>query len=431
MHGLRILTELPGPKAKQILAREERFVTPSLTRLYPLVAARAGGVWVWDVDDNCFLDFTSGLAVNAAGHGHPKIVEAIQAQARELVQFSAADFYHPLYSKLAERLSRCAPGEGDKKVFLCNSGTEAIEAAIKLARHHTERQRLIAFHDAFHGRTIGALALTASKLWQQRGFGMLLAGVTHIPFSHAGLDFLEQTLFRTNVPPDEVAAIFFEPIQGEGGCNVPEPGFLPRLRKICDQHGILLVADEIQTGLGRTGKMFAVEHWGIVPDIICLAKALGGGLPLGAMIARADVMTWSVGAHTSTFGGNPVACAAGLALLDLLETGLVERAAEIGKHLRSGLEELANEHSLIGEVRGLGMMLAIEMVKDRRAHEPAQEERDALLKHAFERGLLLLGGGQSVVRLMPPLTLDREEAKAGLAVLKEALAEVEARKEAA
>jgi 4-aminobutyrate aminotransferase len=431
MNGPQLLTSLPGPQARAILEREERFVTPSLTRLYPFVADRGAGCRVWDVDGNCFLDFTAGLAVCATGHGHPKILEAIQAQSRKLLHFSAADFYYPLYSELAERLSRCCPGSDDKKVFLCNSGTESIEAAIKLARYHTKRQRVIAFDEAFHGRTIGALALTASKLWQQRGFGTLLGGVTHIPFGHAGLDHLEETLFRTNLPPEEVAAIFFEPIQGEGGCYVPEPGFLPRLRKICDPHGILLVADEIQTGLGRTGRMFACEHWGVVPDILCLAKALGGGLPLGAMVARAEIMDWPEGAHTSTFGGNPVACAAGLATLDLLEGGLIEHAREVSEHLRRGLEQVAEGHSLVGEVRGLGMMLGIELVKNRRTKEPATAERDALLRRAFERGLLVLGGGQSVVRLMPPLILTTEEADMGLEILKQALADVEARKEAA
>lgn len=426
-----LITTLPGPRAKAILKREAKFVTSSLTRLYPLVAERAEGCWVWDIDGNCFLDFTAGLAVNAAGHSHPKIVEAIQSQANKLIQFSAADFYHPLYSELAERLSRLAPGQGTKKVFLCNSGTEAIEAAIKLARYHTKRQRLIAFHDAFHGRTIGALSLTASKLWQQRGFGTLLAGVTHVSFSHAGLDQLEETLFRTNLPPEEVAAIFFEPIQGEGGCHLPEPGLLPRLRKICDAHGILLVADEIQTGLGRTGSMFAVDHWNAVPDILCIAKALGGGLPLGAMIARGEVMDWPEGAHTSTFGGNPLACAAALATFDLLEGGLIEQAREMGDYLRRGVEKLVGEHSLPAEVRGLGMMLAIDLLNDGRARKPAKAKRDLLLRHAFEHGLLLLGGGQSVVRLMPPLTLTAAEADLGLQILKQSLSAIETRKEAA
>jgi 4-aminobutyrate aminotransferase len=427
MNAQRSITKIPGPKARAVLAREQRRVTPALTRLYPLVVDRGEGCWVWDVDGNRYLDFTAGIAVNALGYAHPKLLAAIEAQSRQLIHFSAADFHYPIYSELAEVLARIAPGPGDKKVFLCNSGAEAIEAAIKLARHHTRRPRLIAFYDAFHGRTLGALSLTASKLWQQRGFGTLLAGVTHIEFSHAGVDTLEQTLFRTNVPPEEVAAIVFEPIQGEGGCRMPEPDLLPRLRRVCDQHGILLVADEVQTGLGRTGRMFAVEHWDVVPDILCLAKALGGGLPLGAIVAPAKVMDWPVGAHTSTFGGNPVACAAGLVVLDALEGGLLEKGRDVGAHLRRGLEKLAKHHAILSGVRGLGMMLGFEVIEPG-GGEPSPERRNAILQRCFERGLLLLGGGRNVVRLTPPLVLTREEADAGLEILDEVLTQVTAGK---
>ncbi len=429
--GPQLLTELPGPKARAILDEERRCVSPSLTPLYPLVAEHAEGCWVWDVDGNRFLDFTSGLGVAAAGHSHPRLLDAMQMQLRRLAHFSAADFHHEPYIRLADRLARLAPGDGAKKVFLCNSGAEAIEAAIKLARQHTRRQRLVAFHGAFHGRTFGALALTASKTVQQHGFGPGLPGVTHVTFDHAGLDQLEQVHFRTNVPPDEVAAIVFEPIQGEGGCRMPEADLLPRLRQICDRHGILLVADEVQTGLGRTGKMFAVEHWRVAPDILCLAKALGGGLPLGAVIARAGVMDWPNGAHASTFGGNPVACAAALALLDLLEGGLIQQAAARGNFLRAELSRLAHRHGRIHEVRGLGLMLGIDFQKTGRQPAAATDERDTLLRRAFEQGLLLLAGGGSVARLMPPLTLSPLEAEVGIELLNNALADEEARREAA
>lgn len=412
-----------GRNAQAVRARDAEFVTPSHTRLYPFVPDRGEGCWVWDVDGRKYLDFTAGIAVLAAGHAHPKITSAIAAQAAKLAHFSAADFYEPNYATLAQRLAQLAPMPGAKKVFLCNSGAEAIEAAIKLARWHTKRQRLIAFDHCFHGRTLGALALTASKLWQQRGFGPTLAGVEHVPFCSEGLDYLEDTLFRTRVPPEEVAAVFFEPVQGEGGLRTAEPGFLPRLRSICNAHGILLIADEVQTGLGRTGTIFSCEHWGVAPDIACLAKALGGGLPLGAMIARAEVMDWPRGAHTSTFGGNPVACAAAMALLDLLEGGLLAQAREIGAHLRAGLDRFAQTHGQVGEVRGLGMMLGFTL--------PSRSARDAFLQRAFEHGLLLLGSADVVVRLTPPLTLTREEADRGLAILDQVLGEFELKEAAA
>ncbi len=410
-----------GPKARRVLDRDSEFVSPSHTRLYPIVPDHGEGCWLWDVDGRKYLDFTSGIGVLAAGHAHPRVTAAIQQQAAKLAHFSAADFYPPLYVTLAERLAKLAPMRGPNKTFLCNSGTESVEAAIKLARYHTRRWRLVAFHNCFHGRTMGAQALTASKLWQQRGFGPTTAGVTHIAFNDAGLDHLENVLFRTNVPPEEVAAIFFEPIQGEGGLHVPSPKILRRLREICDRHGILLVADEVQTGLGRTGKMFACEHFGVVPDILCLAKALGGGLPLGAVVAPTRVMDWPIGAHTSTFGGNPVACAAALVVLDLLEENLVANALARGKELRKGLEKLRRKHPQIREVRGVGLLSGFTVARNRSLDNTA---RNAILRRAFERGLLLLGGGEGVVRLSPPLIVTKQEIETGLGLLDKTLSDL-------
>jgi 4-aminobutyrate aminotransferase len=413
-----IVVKPPGPRAQAILQKDSEFVTASLTRVYPMVAERGDGCWLWDVDGNCYLDLTAGLAVNILGYAHPAVLEAIRKQSKQLIHFSAADFYYPQYALLAERLAKLSPGKEAKKVFLCNSGTETIEAALKLARYHTKRPRYVAFLRAFHGRTIGALALTSSKPTQQRGFGPALPGVTHVPFSMDGLDYLENTLFRTNVPPEEVAAIVAEPIQAEGGCHVPGPEFLPALRKLCDQHGILLVFDEIQTGLGRTGKMFASDHWNVVPDIVCVSKGLGAGLPIGAMIAKADVMSWSSGAHTSTFGGNPVACAVAMVVLDALEAGLIENARRVGDHIKTQLTGMMNRHPLIADVRGLGLLVGIELRKD---NAPAVTQRNAALQRAFERGVLLIASGESLLRMTPPLILTQEEADIGLQILDDVL----------
>jgi 4-aminobutyrate aminotransferase len=418
-----IIIKPPGPRATEFIATDEKFVSPSLTRVYPLVVERGESCWVWDVDGNCYLDLTAGLAVNITGYAHPAVLAAIRAQAEQLIHFSSADFYYPQYAALAERLAKLAPGTEPKKVFLCNSGAETIESAIKLARYHTKRQRVVAFLRAFHGRTTGALALTSSKPVQQRGFGPLLAGVTHISFSMEGLDYLENTLFRRNLPPEEVAAIFVEPIQAEGGCYVPPPEFWPALRRICDEHGILLVLDEIQTGMGRTGKFLACEHWNVVPDIVCIAKGLGGGLPIGAMIAKSDVMSWTTGAHTSTFGGNPVACAAAMAVLDLVETRLMQNARDVGEYLATQLCGLKKRHALVADVRGLGLLVGVELRKD---DVPARAQRNATLQRLFERGLLLIGGGESLLRMTPPLILSRAEADVGLEILDETLTEIEA-----
>jgi len=416
-----------------LLRRCRRSVVPSATQPYPLVVERAAGCHVWDVDGNCYLDFTAGIAVSATGHGHKRVVEAITAQAERLIHFSFADFFYPSYVRLAERLAALAPGRDAKQVYLCNSGAEAIEAAIKLARHATRRPYILAFYNAFHGRTLGAVSLTASKPVQRRGFAPLLPGVFHAPFPDPYrarssdpaadcLDHIEQVLFRTVLPPEETAAIVLEPIQGEGGIIVPPDGFLTGLRRLCDRYGILLVDDEVQTGMGRTGKFFGIEHAGVAPDIICMAKALGGGLPLGAMVARKRVVSWEKGSHTSTFGGNPVACEAGLATIDVIEQeGLMRNAAEQGAYLQQRLRRLRGRRRLIGDVRGRGLLIGVELVRDQRTKEWAEGERDRVLQEAFRHGLLLLPCGRNAIRISPPLTISRSEVEQGLGVLEEVL----------
>ncbi len=433
MYIRRIRNTPPGPRARGFLRRSDRYVAPSATQAYPLVVDRAAGCYVWDVDGNCYLDFTAGIAVSAAGHGHKHVVGAIRAQADRLVHFSFADFYYPSYIRLAERLAALAPGRDPKQVYFCNSGAEANEAAIKLARHATRRPYILAFYNAFHGRTLGAVSLTASKPVQRRGFAPLLPGVFHAPYPDAyrsrtgdaaaeSLHHIEEVLFRTVLPPEETAAIFIEPIQGEGGIIVPPDKFLKGLRRLCDRYGILMVDDEVQAGMGRTGKFFAIEHAGVQPDIICMAKALGGGLPLGAIIARKQVVSWEKGSHTSTFGGNPVACEAGLATLDVIEKeGLMRNAAEQGAYILKEMVRLQRRHRIIGDVRGRGLLIGVELVRDRRTKERATAERDALVQHAFQRGLLLLPCGRNSFRISPPLSISRQEVDEGLAVLKEVM----------
>src|SRR5437773_3553615 len=384
MPTLHIRTIPPGPRARAFLKRSDRDVAPSATQAYPLVAERASGCHVWDVDGNCYLDFTAGIAVSAVGHGHKQVVGAITAQVNRLVHFSFADFFYPSYIQMAERLAELAPGREPKQVYLCNSGAEAIEGAIKLARHATRRPYILAFFNAFHGRTLGAVSLTASKPVQRRGFAPLLPGVFHAlyPDSYRSrtsdparecLEHIEQVLFRTVLPAEETAAIFVEPIQGEGGLVVPPDHFLAGLRRLCDRYGILLVDDEVQAGMGRTGKFFAIEHAKVVPDIICMAKAVGGGLPLGAVIARKRVMSWERGSHTSTFGGNPVACEAGLATIEVIEKeGLMRNAAEQGAHIQKRLRHLQQKCRSLGDVRGRGLMLGVELGLNWRTTEPSE-----------------------------------------------------------
>jgi len=419
-HRPKITTPLPGPKAAELIARDAKAMSPSFTRAYPFVMDHGQGCWATDVDGNVFLDFTAGIAVNTTGHSHPRVVEAIEKQARNFVHMSGTDFYYRSEIELAERLeARILPGI-PARVFFTNSGAEAIEGAMKLARYATGRPSFVAFIGAFHGRTFGALSLTASKASQRRRFAPLLGPVFHAPFpsvargvtTDESIERIEE-LFATVAPPESVAAVFVEPIQGEGGYLVPPDDFLPRLRELTKKHGILLVADEVQSGMGRTGRLLAVEHWGVEPDIVCLAKGIASGLPLGAFIARAEQMSWPPGSHGSTFGGNPVACAAGIVTLDLLEEGLMENAGKVGEQLKDGLREIAATHNEISDVRGMGLMLAIEF---RTADQAA-----ALVQSAFERGLLLLTAGTRAVRICPPLVIDRDEAATALEIIASAL----------
>jgi len=411
-----IRTPLPGPAAKGLLARDAEFVSPSYTRVYPLVVARGSGAVIEDVDGNLFLDFTAGIAVTAAGHCHPEVVAAIKDQAETLIHMSGTDFYYKPQIDLAERLAKIAPGPTPKRVFFTNSGAEAIEGALKLARWHTERSRVVAFFGAFHGRTYGAMSLSGSKLVHRRGFSPLVPDIHHVEFPRscpeggcsAGCALvadIEHTLFHRVAPPDEVAAIFVEPIQGEGGYHPLPMGCLPALRALCDQHQIMLVVDEVQSGMGRTGKMFAVEHYGVEPDIVCAAKGIASGMPLGAIIAKGTVMDWPSGSHASTFGGNPVSCRAALATIDLLEREFMANAAERGEQLRAGLRKLPR----LANTRGMGLMTAVD------ASLPA--ERDRIIQSCFHRGLLLLGCGEAGIRFCPPLCITAGQVEQAVAIL--------------
>lgn len=434
-----IKTKLPGPKAARLIKKDKTYVSPSYTRVYPLVVKKGEGTWVYDVDDNRFLDFTAGIAVCATGHCHPEVVRAIQEQAERLIHMAGTDFYYEPQIALAEKLSSITSGKGSKRVYFGNSGAEAVEAAFKLARWHTKRELNIAFFGAFHGRTMGALSLTASKTIQKKHYYPLVPGITHIPYPYcyrcpynlcypqcslACVDWLEENLFRTTMPPEEVAAIFVEPIQGEGGYIVPPPEFHKALKDIAEKYGILYVADEVQSGMGRTGKMFALEHYGVAPDIMALAKGIASGLPLGAMVARSDIMDWEAGSHASTFGGNPIACEAALTTIRLLEENLMANAAARGKRLMKGLLALQKTYECMGDVRGKGLMVGVELVKDRETKERAEEWRDELIKGAFEKGLLLLGCGQNSIRFCPALTVTDEEVDVCLTLFEEAIREV-------
>jgi 4-aminobutyrate aminotransferase len=440
-----LIAPVPGANAQAAVARNKQWVTPSLPHAYPLVVRRAQGMTVEDVDGNRFLDCAAGIAVCSTGHCHPRVVQAIRQQAGELIHICAADFYDPHYIALAERLARLAPGISAKSVFLANSGAEAVEAALKLARYHTGRSQVLAFFGAFHGRTMGAVSLTASSPKYQRDFRPLVQGITHIPYAYcyrchynltypgcklACVDYIEDGLFARSIAADEVAAIFVEPVQGEGGYIVPPAGWLARLRELCTRHGILLVADEVQSGMGRTGKLFAVEHWDVEPDIICLAKALASGMPLSAMIARQEVMSWPPGTHGSTFGGNPVCCAAAEATLDVIEQeGLLANAARVGERMMEQLRCLAEESHVIGDVRGLGLMIGVELVHSRTTKVRAVKERDELVLECFKRGLIVLPCGPNSVRFSPPLIITEAEADTALEIFAEALGVVEDRPE--
>lgn len=427
---------LPGPKATELIRVDSDFVSPSYTRVYPLVVESAEGLWVRDVDGNEFLDFTAGIAVNATGHCHPKVVEAIRDQAGKLIHMSGTDFYYAPQIVLAQKLAELSRMSGGAKVFFGNSGAEAIEAAFKLARYHTRRELNLAFFGAFHGRTMGALSLTASKSIQKKHYNPLVPGITHVPYPNcyrcphglcrpncgaACVAWIEDPLFRTSIPPEEVAAIFVEPIQGEGGYIVPPAEFHIGLRKLASKYGILLVADEIQSGMGRTGKMFAMEHFGVEPDIMALAKGIASGMPLGAMVALSTLMDWQAGSHASTFGGNPVSCRAAMATIELLEGGLMENARVRGEQFMAGLRGMQTNIECMGDVRGIGLMVGVELVKDRITKEPAPLLRNDIIRNAFGKGLLLLGCGESTIRFCPALTVSADEVDTGLAVFEEAL----------
>ena len=412
-------TPVPGPLARRHVAFDHQFTSPSLPRAYPLVPVRGRGAAVEDIDGNVFLDFTAGIAVSATGYGHPRITAAVERQARDLIHFSASDFYLPVYAELAAKLDEIAPIKGPTRSFIGNSGTEAVEAAIKLARFATRRQYLVAFIGGFHGRSYGSVSLTASKSKYHAGFGPMLPGVIHVPFGNAGLDELESRVFKRLIPANEIAAIVVEPIQGEGGYIVPEPDFLPRLRALCDKHGILMVADEVQSGAGRTGKMWAVDHWGVQPDIVASAKGIASGMPLGAMIARADLMTWSKGHHGSTFGGNAVSCAAALETIALLEEGLIDNAAERGRQAMAALEPLTGQYGHhVSEIRGKGLMIGVQL--------DSAETAEAIQWACFQRGLLVLEAGDDVVRMCPPLIVDETDINTAVSIFGESVAAVSA-----
>ncbi len=428
-----IKTELPGPKARAMIARDAEVISPSYPRDYPFVMSHGRGTEVWDVDGNRFLDFAAGIAVCATGHAHPNVVEAVREAAGEFLHISS-DYWHERMIALAERLARLAPMGEPAMSFLCQSGTEAVEGAIKLARYVTGRPRFIGFLGGFHGRSMGSLSFTSSKYTQQKGFGQTMPGVTHVPFpdpfrplfagtdqGQAVLDYIRM-LFERSVPPSDVAAILIEPIQGEGGYLVPPPGFLAGLRALCDEHGILLIFDEVQSGVGRTGRMFACQHDGVAPDIMTLAKGLGSGLPIGAVVAKKRLMQqWKRGAHGNTYGGNPITCAAAIATLELVEGEYAANAASVGAYFMDQLRDFAGAYPCIGEVRGRGLMIGMELVET--DGSPAKELCDALITRAFHNGLLLLSCGVSTVRFMPPLSLSREEVDEAMGYLRAALDE--------
>jgi 4-aminobutyrate aminotransferase len=435
-----LVTTLPGPKAKLLVDQDHAILSPSYTRDYPLVAKKGYGAMVEDVDGNRFLDFAAGIAVVSTGHCHPNVVHAIQKQAAELIHMSGTDFYYPSLVELAHKLASITPGAEAKRVYFGNSGAEGTEAAIKLARYHTKRDKMIAFYSSFHGRTMGALSMTASRAVQRKGFGALLAGVfhAHYPNTYRGtfgnnpehasadaLDYIENTLFKRIVDPEDVAGIIIEPIQGEGGYLPAPADFLQALQAICRKHGIMLIADEVQSGMGRTGKWWGGDHAGLEPDIISTAKGIASGMPLSAIISRASVMNWKPGAHASTFGGNPVAIAASLATIDLLEHQYMENAAQMGNHIMKLTADWRERHKIVGDIRGKGLMIGIELVRDQKTKERAPDLRNRIVEMAFHKGLLILGAGENALRLAPPLMIDEEQAEFAVRTLDACLTEVE------
>jgi 4-aminobutyrate aminotransferase len=436
MKSQHITTDLPGPKARAILERDAEVVSPAYPRDYPFVMSHGRGAEVWDVDGNRFLDFAAGIAVCATGHAHPQVVKAIKEAADGFLHISS-DYWHEGQVRLGETIAELDPLREPVLSFFTQSGTESVEGALKLARLITGRPRFIGFLGGFHGRTMGSLAFTSSKYTQQSGYFPTMPGVTHVPYPNnyrplltgddqgqAVIDYVEHVLFEANVPAKEVAAVLVEPILGEGGYIVPPDSFLPGLRELCDRHGILLIFDEVQCGVGRTGKLFAGKHWGVAPDIMTLAKGLGSGMPIGLIVAKKKIMEgWPRGAHGNTFGGNPICCAAALATLELVEKEYAANAAEVGIYFMERLRELQTRHEAIGEVRGKGLMIGVELVMDRSTKEPARELCEAVLHRAFHNGLILLSCGLSTVRFMPPLMITRTDVDEALSILEASLDE--------
>jgi 4-aminobutyrate aminotransferase len=439
----RIKTRLPGPKSKKLIDRDERFVSQSYTRAYPVVLSHAQGAYLWDVDGNCFIDFHTGIGVCSTGNCHPLIVEAIKRQAEKAIHIPSADFYHEPVGKLAERLSQIVPGKYPKRTFFSNSGAEAVETGFKLARYNRKRPRMIAFINGFHGRTMGALSLTCSKVTQRKYFAPLVPEVTHVPYAYcyrcpfnltypkcdfACVSFIEEEILNKVAPAEEVAAIVVEPIQGEGGYIVPPNGYLQRLKALAEKYEILTIMDEIQSGMGKTGKMFAMEHWNVTADIVVVAKALASGVPLGACVASRKLMSWEPGSHSTTFGGNPIACAAGLVTIELLENGLMRNATRMGNYMMKHLKRMMKRYSIMGDVRGKGLMIGIEFVKNRRTREPAPEMTDQIARECFRNGLMLLTCGKNTIRFIPPLIVSQETADQALEIFEKVVKKANSKK---
>jgi 4-aminobutyrate aminotransferase len=436
----KIIVEPPGPKAKEIIEKDHRLLSPSLTRTAPLVGAETFGVYVKDIDGNVYLDFGSGIAVVNVGHRHPKVIEAIKKQLDLCDHVNSCDYYTIPQVEYAERITKLVPGNFDKRVFFGNSGTEAVECAIKVAKWHSKRYYLIGFIGGFHGRTMGALTFTTTSISARRFFEPMMPCAYHVPYAYCFrcayklkypdcglwcLDFIEEIVFKKIIPPEEVAGIIVEPIQGAGGYIVPPDEFLPKLKKLCEKYGIILIDDEVQTGFGRTGKMWACEHWKVIPEILCASKAIAAGLPMGICVTKSEIMDWGPTSHENTLGGNPIIVSAALAVLDvLISERLIENAEKIGSYLMKRLKELQEKYEIIGDVRGKGMMIGVEFVKDRKSLEPAEKERDKIILEAFKKGLLLLGAGRSSLRLAPPLILDKEQADKGIEIFEEALKKI-------
>jgi 4-aminobutyrate aminotransferase len=439
----KIKTRLPGPKSRRLIDRDERFVSQSYTRAYPVVLSHAQGAYLWDVDGNCFIDFHTGIGVCSTGNCHPQVVEAIKRQAEKAIHIPSADFYHEPVGKLAEKLSQIVPGNYPKRTFFSNSGAEAVETGFKLARYNRKRPRMIAFINGFHGRTMGALSLTCSKVTQRKYFAPLVPEVTHVPYAYcyrcpfnltypkcdfACVKFIEEEILNKVAPADEVAAIVVEPIQGEGGYIVPPPGYLQRLKALAEKYEILTIMDEIQSGMGKTGKMFAMEHWNVTADIVVIAKALASGMPLGACVASRKLMSWEPGSHSTTFGGNPIGCAAGLVTIELLENGLMRNASRMGNYMMKHLKKMMKRYAVMGDVRGKGLMIGIEFVRNRKTKEPAPEMTDQIARECFKNGLMLLTCGKNTIRFIPPLVISQETADQALEIFEKVVKKANSKK---